>query len=63
GLVAGKLLAKAGIIALILKNIKLIFLAIAGFGSGIWRFFTGKRKKQEEAFVTETEAAGETSPE
>ena len=62
GLVAGKLLAKAGIIALILKNIKLIFLAIAGFGSGIWRFITGK-KKQEEAFIAETEVVEEASSE
>jgi uncharacterized membrane-anchored protein len=48
GLVAGKMLAKAGFLALILKNIKLIILAIAGFGGAIWRFISGKKKKAEE---------------
>jgi uncharacterized membrane-anchored protein len=48
GLVAGKVLAKAGLIALILKNIKLILLAIAGLGGAIWRFVTGKKKQRQE---------------
>ncbi len=48
GLVAGKVLAKVGIFALLLKNIKLVLLAIAAFGAGIWRFITGRRKKEEE---------------
>src|SRR5688572_27200000 len=38
GLVAGKMLAKAGIFALLLKNLKLIALAIGGLGAGIWRW-------------------------
>ncbi|HMG91642.1 MAG TPA: DUF2167 domain-containing protein [Chryseolinea sp.] len=42
GLVAGKVLAKAGILALILKNIKLIGLAIVGLGGAIWKWFKGK---------------------
>jgi len=44
GLVAGKVLAKAGILALLLKNIKLIGLALAGFGGAIWKWF--KRKTE-----------------
>ena len=48
GLVAGKLLAKAGILALVLKNIKLIILAIVGFGGAIWRRITGQKKKQQD---------------
>ena len=46
GLVAGKVLAKAGILALLLKNIKLILLAIGGLGTGIWRWY---KKKTEDA--------------
>lgn len=57
GLVAGKVLAKAGILALILKNIKLIILAVAGIGGTAWRFFTGRKKKQEEEL-----AAAEPAP-
>lgn len=45
GLVAGKVLAKAGILALLLKNIKLIFLAIAGAGGLIWKKITGRNKE------------------
>ncbi|HZH38114.1 MAG TPA: DUF2167 domain-containing protein, partial [Flavisolibacter sp.] len=55
GLVAGKVLAKVGILALLLKNIKLVILAIAGFGGAIWRFITGKKKKEEEMVETEPE--------
>lgn len=51
GLVAGKLLAKAGILALVLKNIKLVLLALAGvFGllkNKIMGFFGGKRQTSE----------------
>lgn len=49
GLIAGKLLAKAGLIALLLKNIKLILIGITaffgGFGKKIIGFF--RRKKEE----------------
>ena len=48
GLVAGKLLAKAGFFAFILKNIKLVIVGLIAFGGGIWRFITGRRKKEEE---------------
>ena len=56
---AGKVLAKVGIFALVLKNIKLILLAIAGFGGGIWRFITGKKKKPEEAVYEQKEITEE----
>src|SRR5688572_18800629 len=42
GLVAGKMLAKVGIFALLLKNIKLIGLALAALGTGAWKWY--KRK-------------------
>lgn len=44
GLVAGKILAKAGILALLLKNIKLVALAVVGLFSGLWKWF--KRKTE-----------------
>jgi uncharacterized membrane-anchored protein len=57
GLVAGKVLAKAGILALLLKNIKLIFLAVVGAGGFIWKKISGRKK--EESF---DEQAAETTP-
>ncbi len=42
GLVAGKMLAKAGIFALLLKNLKLIALAIGGLGTVVWRWYKKK---------------------
>jgi len=45
GLVAGKVLAKVGLFALLLKNIKLLILAISGGGAAVWRFITGRKKK------------------
>lgn len=59
GLVAGKVLAKAGILALLLKNIKLVILAIAGAGGFIWKKISGRKK--EESF--EEPAAEHTTPE
>lgn len=50
GLVAGKVLAKAGILALILKNIKLIGLAIVGLASVLWKWF---QRKSEPPVVRE----------
>jgi len=47
-LVAGKLLAKAGFFAILLKFWKLIVIGLAAFGGGIWKYITGKRKKKEE---------------
>lgn len=51
GLVAGKVLAKAGFFVVLLKSWKIIALAIAGAGGTIWRFITGKRKSEQ--FVPE----------
>lgn len=42
GLVAGKVLAKAGILALLLKNIKLIGLALVAAATGLWKWFKNK---------------------
>ena len=42
GLVAGKVMAKAGIFALLLKNIKLIALAIGGLGTAAWSWYRKK---------------------
>lgn len=62
GLVAGKILAKAGFFALILKNIKLIVLGIVAFGGGIWRFITGRRKKEEEfVYAPQANPEGEST--
>jgi uncharacterized membrane-anchored protein len=52
GLVAGKVLAKAGIFALLLKNIKLILLALGGIGATIWRWY---KKKTEIPVVRKLE--------
>lgn len=62
GLVAGKILAKAGFFALILKNIKLVGLGLVAAGSAIWRFITGRRRKEEE-FVYETPPTSNTPEE
>lgn len=60
GLVAGKVLAKAGFFVLILKFIKpLLFVLVAG-GAALWRFITGRRKQEEEVaeqYAAETETA------
>ena len=66
GLVAGKILAKVGLFALILKNIKLVILALVAAGGGIWRFITGRRKKKEEmeyASISVTNNGDNSSPE
>jgi uncharacterized membrane-anchored protein len=48
GLVAGKVLAKVGFFAIIAKFGKLIFLAIAGFGAGVWQWIKKKMGRGEE---------------
>jgi uncharacterized membrane-anchored protein len=45
GLVAGKILAKVGFFALILKFWKLIALGAAGAGAFIWKLITGKKNE------------------
>jgi uncharacterized membrane-anchored protein len=44
GLVAGKILAKVGIFALLLKYIKVVIIGIGALGTAIWKWF--KRKTQ-----------------
>ncbi len=48
GLVAGKVLAKAGFFVLVAKFWKLIALALAGVGTGFWKYFKGRRKEDDE---------------
>jgi uncharacterized membrane-anchored protein len=47
GLVAGKVLAKVGFFAIILKYLKLIFVAVAAAGGAIWKRIKGRRKDDE----------------
>lgn len=47
GLVAGKVLAKAGLFAVLLKFGKFIVLGLLGGGAAIWRWITGRRRKEE----------------
>lgn len=55
GLVAGKVLAKVGLWAVFAKFFKFILIGVVAAGGAIWRFITGRKKKEEEAVVT-TEA-------
>jgi len=45
GLVAGKILAKVGLFALVLKFWKLIALAVVGAFAAVKRFITGRKKE------------------
>ena len=56
GLVAGKVLAKAGFFALILKNIKLIFIALAAAGTGFWQWFKRRTQPPDVKDITKTES-------
>jgi uncharacterized membrane-anchored protein len=47
GLVAGKILAKVGFFVLLAKFWKVIALAIAGGGGAIWKYFKGRKNKEE----------------
>lgn len=60
GLVAGKLLAKAGFLVILLKFWKLILLGIAGASAAIKRFFGFKKK--EETLAIEQPAADNDTP-
>ena len=51
GLVAGKVLAKAGFFAFVLKFIKPILLLLGAGGMAVWRWFTGRKKEEETAFA------------
>jgi uncharacterized membrane-anchored protein len=56
GLVAGKMLAKAGFFALILKNIKIIFIALAAAGTGFWQWFKRRTQPPDVKDITKTES-------
>jgi uncharacterized membrane-anchored protein len=47
GLVAGKVLAKAGLLAVLAKFGKVIILGLFGAGAAFWRWLTGRRRKNE----------------
>lgn len=47
GLVAGKVLAKVGVFALLAKFGKVIILAIGAALGGLWKWITGRKKKDE----------------
>lgn len=49
GLIAGKVLAKAGFLAILAKFGKFIFVGLAVAGGAVWRFITGRKKEEEEA--------------
>lgn len=48
GLVAGKVLAKAGFFALILKFWKVLILGIGGAFSYVWKWFTGRKREEDD---------------
>lgn len=48
GLVAGKVLAKVGFLAVLAKFSKLIIVGLGAIGAGVWNFFRNKRKNEEE---------------
>lgn len=53
GLVAGKVLAKVGFFAVILKFGKVIIFGLIAAGGAIWKFVTGRRRRKEEEAVPE----------
>ncbi len=53
GLVAGKVLAKAGLFAVLAKFGKFIFIGIAAAGAGIWRWIRGRKENKEIAALEE----------
>lgn len=61
GLIAGKVLAKVGLWALIVKFGKFIILAIAAFFGFVWKRIRGKKNTKEEAPATPP-AAGTPPP-
>jgi uncharacterized membrane-anchored protein len=54
GLVAGKMLAKVGILAFLLKYIKLIGIGIAALGTGLWKWYKRRTELPEVRNIEET---------
>lgn len=54
GLVAGKVLAKAGILAILLKYIKLIVIGIGAMGTAIWKWYKRKTELPEVRNIEES---------
>ncbi len=52
GLVAGKVLAKAGFFAILAKFGKVIIMALIAGGAALWRYISGRRKQEEDAYAT-----------
>jgi uncharacterized membrane-anchored protein len=61
GLVAGKVLAKAGLWAVIAKFAKFIIAGIALAGGAIWKFITGRRRKEEDEYVYQPQSSPESN--
>jgi uncharacterized membrane-anchored protein len=59
GLVAGKILAKVGFFAIILKFWKIIALAVFGAFTALKSFFTGRKKDEETTYTTPEEVKTE----
>lgn len=52
---AGKVLAKTGLLALLLKNIKLIIIGIGAIGAGAWKWYRRKTSLPEVKTFGDTE--------
>ncbi|HZV70155.1 MAG TPA: DUF2167 domain-containing protein [Saprospiraceae bacterium] len=59
GLIAGKLLAKVGLFAVLAKFGKFIIIGLLAFGGAIWRKLSGRKKEREE-MENEVEIASPT---
>ena len=55
GLVAGKVLAKAGIFAFLGKFLKIIIIGVVGAVSALWKMLTGRRREEEAPLATATD--------
>lgn len=59
GLVAGKILAKVGFFALLLKFWKLIALGVIGGATALWKRFKGKKENEEKTVVSKKDVNSE----
>lgn len=62
GLVAGKILAKAGLWAILGKFLKFIIIGVVAAGGAIWRFITGRKKQTDEMVYQPQPVNDETPP-